>query len=423
MPLNCTPALIFFPEPTNKAQFCTMKTLLISNYPPSEGRSSAILLKKMTACLGENWALLTIMHPFNYSLKPTVPAGVPYLSLALPSESSYRPFPSVLGSVAAWLWEYHVEYFVIPKMVERICAFARAHAVDRIWCVLEGQTSIRLAVRVADSLGLPLYTQIFDSIDWYLVVNKIDRFTQKRILKDFDRAIKRSMCVASASPAMSQRIAAKHGVKAEDFVGTVSSSDIIRRTASPLCFSDPCALITIGYAGQLYCREEWDVLLQSLSEREWKIGEHPVKIVFQGYDYGYFAGKNANVQLIPFGTQGESIGMLSTCDVLYLPYFFDVTLKDISQNSFPSKLSSYYASGTPMIFHGPEYSSPISFARQFEESFFGCFTMLPNDFYPLFNQIFSDEKRYMQVSHNATEVVEKHLVDSIINQKIKNFLE
>jgi hypothetical protein len=56
----------------------------------------------------------------------------------------------------------------IQRMVDRICRFAQASDVGAVWCVLQGQTMIRLAVPTARRLRVPLATQVWEPPGWSL---------------------------------------------------------------------------------------------------------------------------------------------------------------------------------------------------------------------------------------------------------------
>ena len=396
-----------------------MKTLLISNIPPTLDRSSGILLHKMCSALYPELAIYTLMHPFNYFLKNSMPPDVPYQSSAIPMESSWRILPSVMGGVTAWLWELHVEKFIIPRIAERIVAFARLHKVGRVWCVLEGQTLIRLASIVAKQLGCSLHSQVFDAPEWYLLGNNIDFFSKRKILKHYDNALRSSASVAAASPIMANQIASLYGIPSYDFVGTVPRGCVISKHIS--IFEDLSSDITIGYAGQLYCEEEWAKLLSMLDGIDWRLGGRRVRILFVGYDYNYLPKNHPNISIVEFTDQKNAIQLMSLCDVLYLPYFFDEKRRVLAETSFPSKLSAYMASSVPILFHGPEYSSPLMFLKSFPDS---CFCCVENTADALCNslvEIFSDKIRYEMVRKNALKVLCEYLLDDIVIDKMNKF--
>ena len=55
---------------------------------------------------------------------------------------------------------------------------------------------------------------------------------------------------------------------------------------------------------------------------------------------------------------------LSGCDVCYVPYWFDDAFRAGVELSFPNKMSLYLAAGRPVLFHGPERSTPTRFLER-----------------------------------------------------------
>ena len=56
---------------------------------------------------------------------------------------------------------------------------------------------------------------------------------------------------------------------------------------------------------------------------------------------------------------------MSSCHAAYLPYWFARRRREVVEVSFPGKLAVYAAARTPVLFHGPSYSSPVRFLERF----------------------------------------------------------
>lgn len=57
-------------------------------------------------------------------------------------------------------------------------------------------------------------------------------------------------------------------------------------------------------------------------------------------------------------TTPEIVGALSRCDPTYCAYWFDEAFREDAELCFPSKITTYLATGRPVSFHGPAYASP-----------------------------------------------------------------
>jgi hypothetical protein len=62
----------------------------------------------------------------------------------------------------------------------------------------------------------------------------------------------------------------------------------------------------------------------------------------------------ARVELLGFRSVHETLSLLAECDVNYLPIPFDAHLAPLARFSFPTKLSTYLATGKPIFAHAPE---------------------------------------------------------------------
>ena len=65
--------------------------------------------------------------------------------------------------------------------------------------------------------------------------------------------------------------------------------------------------------------------------------------------------------------QSELRNILSSADILFLPYSFLQIARKAVEIAFPSKIADYLAAGRPILVFGPKYSSLVRYAR--EQSF------------------------------------------------------
>ena len=122
----------------------------------------------------------------------------------------------------------------------------------------------------------------------------------------------------------------------------------------------------IGFLGTLYALEPWRALLAALDEVEWKLGDRRVKLRYIGnpgqrlrQDWG-----RRPIEVTGWVSQDECLQRICKCDVGYLPYWFDRPSR--VEQCFPSKLTSYLAAGIPVLYHGPELSTPARFLHRYQ---------------------------------------------------------
>lgn len=263
-----------------------------------------------------------------------------------------------LSSVASLVGEYITEQTVVRTLIHKAVSFGREQRVDRIWAVLQGQTMIRMAQAVADQLGVPLHTHVWDPFSWWARANCLDGITTRRVQSMFDNAIRHSRSVAVASEPMGELYRSRYGVSA---VPVIASHPKSMGQSPDITFNNN-APIVIGMAGQFYAASEWLQCLHALRASNWRVAGRTVRIIVMGPQRP--PGEiDEHVSFLGWKSQRDAAFILSNCDILYCPYPFDQGMKEVSQFSFPSKLVLYLAAGRPILFHGPDYSSPAHYIK------------------------------------------------------------
>src|SRR4051812_38890803 len=127
-----------------------MKLLLLTDIPPCKNYTAGIVLDQLCRFLpAGSIACFAIVHP---SVSPKVPEdlhSMPIQYSTKPRESALRLLPSHLGLLTAFPAELLQHYRVTTHLKRKVVDFGREQQVDAVWAVLQGQTIIRLARRVA----------------------------------------------------------------------------------------------------------------------------------------------------------------------------------------------------------------------------------------------------------------------------------
>ena len=256
--------------------------------------------------------------------------------------------------VTAAVVETYRRLFDIPVLLEQAETFASLCQVDAIWAVLQGQTMVRLARPLANRLGVPLYTQVWDPLSWWLTARRVDPWNRALALEAFDAAMRRSLASATASWPMAEEYSAKYGILS---VPVISSHDPAM-ARHPHLEGGSGSVVTIGMAGQFYAAYEWNLLIKALNHAGWKVCGKDVRIITMGGGPPpcYYPPEGP-VEFLGWKSQPEAIQILSEADILYCPYPFAPEMAEVVRLSFPSKLVLYLAAGRPVLFHGPAESS------------------------------------------------------------------
>ena len=215
-----------------------MKILLISDVPPCDDFTAGIVLSALVRFLPRGsiccFAVVNPLIPFRMSSEFS---GIPVEFHEKPLENwSWLPqgFPlGRLSSLASLAGETYTGNRQVKSLVDRAVEFGRKQRVDRVWAVLQGQTTIRMALAVADRLNVPLHTQVWDPFSWWAKANCLNERTSRRIQQLFDETIRRSAAVATASHPMAQTYRDRFSVKAIPLISSYARTMACSPSATP----------------------------------------------------------------------------------------------------------------------------------------------------------------------------------------------
>lgn len=341
-----------------------LKTLLLTDIPPCSNWTAGIVTAQMCRAFEPGaLAVFAVMNPDISPLQYPDLTDVPAEFFAQPNED-YSLGNMRYGNLTPeqiFAAEATVRAEDIPRLVNAAVKFGRSHGVEQVWAILQGQTMVRMALAVSDALDVSLKTQIWDPFSWWQLARNLDPKTCELDNKLLEKTIRASDLVIAPSWAMAADFKARYGVPSVPIIASIAAS-VAEPPATGVRLD---GALTIGIAGQFYASDAWVAFYDALDSCGWSIGGRDVVLNVYG------AGPPPNifhidrVRLRGWIPQKELVGVLaSECDVCYCPYPFDPQLADVSRYSFPSKLVVYLASGRPVLFHGPDYSSPSMYLEE-----------------------------------------------------------
>jgi hypothetical protein len=338
-----------------------MKTVLVTSVPPNRKFSGTLL----TWHLAKNFTEKNLLGFFiaNKHLK--------HVQAEFPNPGNYKCeqiiktrevalrhkyVPTLFSATVSIFREAYRKYFEIPKLGKKLITFAKEQSADKIWIILEGQTMIWLADYLIRKNTFPVYSQVWDSPEWWVSANRLDWMSAKSVCKSYKFAIKNSAGFGSASYNMSELYSQRHETKSFPLIGiTPDVNQEIPPTRKPNKF-------IIGVAGQVYATDAFLSLIEALDSAYWTIDGKEVEIHYWGSSD--LRVKRTRIFKRGYVSQEQLCSELSSCDVLYCPYWFYRSFEEVVRTSFPSKITSYLKSGVIVLFHGPEYSSPSILLNQ-----------------------------------------------------------
>ncbi len=147
--------------------------------------------------------------------------------------------------------------------------------------------------------------------------------------------------------------------------------------------------ITIGFAGSLYAKREWNTLVHALESTDGEVDGRQVRIRFLGQFPRWGARRSSFVEFLGYQSIEDTLEILKT--TMWYIFHTGLTRRHayIVQTSFPNKLSTYVASGVPILFHGPKESSPSWFMDDFPIGLC-CHSLIAEDILRTINRLVSD---------------------------------
>lgn len=397
-----------------------MKVLLLTDVPPCTGFSGALLTLHLCRLLPPGTlACFCASNPDLDRFEKSADLAIPYRRVHKPRELGDGHSERRFRSIRTFLRERRLCRKAIPPLTESVIAFGREQQVDRLWCILQGQTMIRLALPVASSLGVPLLSQIWDHPSWWLDAHGVDPWTSRRVLRLYEETLRGSTRLGAASVVMADEYHHRCGVPAFPLIGSIAAAAVLPPASTP---PDP-TVVRIGLAGQIYSRREWNALLAGLASQNWQLNGRPVTIRYLGREHEVqgSAIPQDNLELMGYRSQAETLRLMAECDLLYCPYFFDEDRREIARTSFPSKLTTYLAAGRPVFFHGPEDAAPAVFLREHDAGAF-CHSLCPDVITDGLNHLLGDGERCRQLATHGHATVLQHLTYDALAASFGQFL-
>ena len=397
-----------------------MKLLLLTDIPPCKNYTAGLVLDQLCRFLppGSISCFCVAVRELNASLSPDlkwIPIHYEYRPRETLTTFSKR-FTSLHTLLNLGLYMYNKP--VMKSIASKAIKFGRAFGADTLWCTLEGPTQLRLALDVAAGLDVPLLTEVLDPPTWILRDQSTPSLLQAILLRRFDMILRKSSSCATASWPMAKQYAKQYGAKT---VALLPSLDA-RMALTPASGLNSGDELVIGMAGQIYATEEWEALIRALDSVDWRICGRHVRIRLLGRWVSLKFNNPVRIEYLGWHNQDNCVALLSEADILYLPYLFDRAFETEARLSFPSKLTTYFAAGRPVLFHGPEYAAPWEFLK-LNEAAYGCHSNEHSHIIDAFTTLTTDTNLYSKLTRNGNAAFQNYLTLSLLRKSFAAFLQ
>ena len=359
---------------------------------------------------------LCLMYPADrlaFAILPGIGSGpwpeqldrAPRTMLSTVPERGFNRWGRRVQRTTRGLFDQYVEHRHVPRLLDEIAAFAARVRPDLVWVPLAGPTMINIAGSLPKRLELPMVTTVWDAPDYVLPHYwSITGASLDRLMERFAEAVRASVRCAVASPEMKAAYEGRYGTPCVPMIHGLPESQWIT-PAGMRPAADP---FVIGYAGSLYARREWDALIAALASRDWQIAGRPaiVRVLASGFDVR--VSGPARIEFLGWHSTSDAVSILSGCDVCYVPYWFDDAFRAGVELSFPNKMSLYLAAGRPILFHGPQQSTPTRFLERWAVGL-PCHSLEPADIVDALTTIATDAAFHEAAAQAIPQALEKEL--------------
>lgn len=316
------------------------------------------------------------------------------------STTTFKTSFSAIPLLSSWYyWKFR--YRDLVKCAKELTTLIKAKNVKLIWVILNDLYTIQLMAEIIKDIDIPIIAQIWDVPEYKADQCRIDSFSKNHLLSLYREVLMTAKRGVTVSDSMGRIYAKKYGLNSFSMVFCPPEKAIL----SPSLYNSKKKEINVVFAGSLYAYVEWNAFLEAIeinnsSESNIKINVRCIGNVSRR------AKEKAFVTYEKIKPVEEAAIAINKADIAYLPYWMAKKFEFAVQTAFPSKLSLYVASGTPVFYHGPLKSTPTEFLHKNKVGI-GCHSLIAKDIIYTIHSIISDkfQKQYKSARAQALEDV------------------
>jgi hypothetical protein len=327
------------------------KVLLIVHCDLTGNGIGSLFLRDVISCYPAGRMLCYTTIPFRPSSPETIVCGCRTL---------VRRVPSSRWPVAAGYLDWRFRGGALARQVDEIEDLARRESVDLIWSVLGAVSTIHLSCHLMKRINVPLVCTEWDSPQYFALCLPMSLLPWDVVFDEYRWLLERAVRVSVMSETGRRVFREQYNVDAIPWTHGIRSTHW-----RPARAGDATTDLAIAFAGSLYCKREWNALMQALHRARWTVQGRNARVHFIGRFPRLFARRGEGVVEHGPQTFPRTLDLLASMDIAYLPYWLDPKWSYAVRTAFPSKLTSYVAAGLPLLYHGPRDSSVSRFLQDY----------------------------------------------------------
>jgi glycosyltransferase involved in cell wall biosynthesis len=395
------------------------RLLIVSPVAPVPEGVGGVYLRDLCLMYPADRLAFAILPGIGSGPWPEALDGAPRTTLDAVPERGFNRWGRKVQQSTRALFDRYVDAKHLPKLGDQIAGFAARTKPDVVWALLAGPTMINIAGTLPSRLGVPMITTVWDPPDstlphyWGIRGSSLER-----VMHRFAGALRGSVRCAVSSNAMKETYEDRYGTPCVPMIHGLPESEWIEPTG----LRAPNEPFVIGYAGSLYARREWDALIAALDSLGWRVGGRATIVRVLASNVDVRVTGPARIEFLGWHSTTNAVKILSGCDVCYVPYWFDDALRPGVELSFPNKVSLYLAAGRPILYHGPERSTPTRFLDRWPVGV-ACHSLEPRVIAEALTVVATDAGVHARAAAAIREVLRAELGLHVFRRRFAEFVD
>ena len=397
------------------------KTLLVTSTRPGVGSVGELFLARLCKLFPVD-KLSCVAGVAHYDIPVPDPAldWLPVEVFSLPAEYSWQFKDSdTVSKLKRRFFQMEMLKEQLAPRISAILQRLQTESYEVIWFVLNSPSMILMADEILAKSNLPAIAIVWDPISSIAEQGSIDDLTKTKLSEASDRVLKRLKACGVASYGMQKYLAEiAPTITTKVLINTPDySKQVPKRLAKDK--------IVATFAGSAYAKDEIEFFIQALNSVNWQKAERKVELQIFSNFFNIplsASGKKMNIAFKGHVSEEELFEELSRSHLAYLPYWFDKKYQEAVTRCFPNKLATYVAAGCPVLFHGPEKSSPAEFLSRYKVGK-SVTSMNADELMRTLKLLTIDEAFLSNYENERTRAIDEELNVAIFEKRFSELLE
>lgn len=339
------------------------RVLAVSRVTPNQAGVGSVFLRPLLRAYPQDRIVFATWNHEGVRDWPSELNGLAHHVVSAVPEYGFPFGGRLLRRLTRWHHTRYARAVPMRRALRALVTIGKQQGVEAVWITLASPTEIQLAAPLAQALGVPLLTMVWDPPQHYL---RLFWGLEGRALAEiecaFACAIRASETCAVASDAMKAEYERRYRVPCVPLIHGFPRSE----WRQPRSTANDERSFVIGYAGSIYAHEEWRSLLRALGQCGWRIDGRDVVLRVLASTLHTDTVDPVRIEHLGWRQTAETLRLLSEVDISYVPYWFDRRHSEAVRLCFPNKIPTYLAAGRPIFFHGPPDSTPARFLDEYK---------------------------------------------------------